>query len=134
MQTPRAKTFAWLAAMLVLLAAGASSGKHYFCHMMGRVVASCCCAGDDDGAPRVERRAELRAPDCCERIEPRSVTSPAVAEKAISVVSPLAVVPVLLAELPSPSLHAVTSAKIRGARAPPGAGPPLFLSHCALLI
>jgi hypothetical protein len=120
--------------MLVLLAAGESARTHYFCRMMGRVVASCCCAEDADGAWLVERRVVLRAPDCCERLEPRSVTSPAVPGKAAGITSPSAVAPVLLAELPAPSPHPATAMTLREARAPPAVGPPLFISHCALLI
>jgi hypothetical protein len=121
-----------LVALVVLLAAAASDRSHYFCKMMGRAVAECCCpssheAGQGEGAA-------ARAPDCCELMasskQPlaayQQATAPGLAAPPVAV---------LLASLEysEPSFRLVETPPTL-ARAPPGIGPPLFISHCALLI
>src|SRR5450432_486074 len=71
MRAVRARVFALLAALLMLLPSGASARTHYYCQMMGRVVASCCCdtgaVSQAPGAPQ-----QLQVEDCCQRISAAS--------------------------------------------------------------
>ena len=121
-----------LTALIVLLAAAASAPSHYFCKMTGRAVAECCCASEL--GPKAHRTARAEAPDCCElrsASHPPVVVSHNAAVPELPVASLAATLPVLV--YPEPTfrlLGAVPSA----ARAPPAIGPPLFISHCALLI
>ena len=122
-----------LALLAILVSGGAAAGTQYLCHMTGRVVATCCCASE--GPPHAARAAQqVRAADCCERI---AAAAPASASDSHDVSSSLPGAP-LAAILPpygyAPLAAQITGVGARSARAPPAAGPPLFVVHCALLI
>jgi hypothetical protein len=128
-----------LAALLVLLVAlplGAVHRVQYFCKMMGRVMDTCCCSKADavQSVHRPAARPEIKAADCCEKLESAARHgAPAVRDGALRVLSPgyatiSASVAVVAQAQPSlllaPSVHA---------RAPPALGPPIFLKNCSLL-
>lgn len=122
-----------LALLAVLVSGGAAAGTQYLCHMTGRVVATCCCA--TEGPPRAARASQQARPaDCCERI---AATASASAAGTHDVSSSLPGAP-LLAILPpygyAPLAAQIVGVGARSARAPPAAGLPLFVAHCALLI
>jgi len=119
-----------LVALLVLLATAASDRSSYFCKMMGRAVAHCCCSAERGASQSVG--ATARAPDCCERIAPSKL--PAAASQPTAVELSAAPVAVVLPafQCSEPSFRLVETPRTL-ARAPPIIGPPLFISHCALL-
>lgn len=121
-----------LAALMVLLVAAACERSLYFCKMMDRAVAECCCARAHDGHPN--EGANVRAPDCCELIAVSKqgvVASHEVAPAQLSRAALIATLPAF--EYPAPSFRLVERPPSL-ARAPPAIGPPLFISHCSLLI
>ena len=121
-----------LVALVVLLAAAASDRSHYFCKMMGRAVAECCCPGaheDERGA-----EAAARAPDCCELIAASKQPVAASHEATAAELSEAGLAVTLPAfEYPLPSFRLLQVPALL-ARPPPAIGPPLFISHCALLV
>jgi len=122
-----------LTALIVLLAAAASDRSPYFCKMMGRAVAECCC-GTEQHVQR-SRGARAQAPDCCQRFSPSQQPLATTSHSATPPDFPDAA---LVATLPAfegvePSFRIVPVPR-PAARAPPGVGPPLYISHCALLI
>ena len=121
-----------LTALIVLLAAAAPDRSQYFCKMMGRAVAECCCSTEQ--RLQHSRSATVQSPDCCERFSP-SQQAVASSHNATPPDFPAAA---LVATLPAfvdaePSFRVVPAPR-PPARASPGVGPPLFISHCALLI
>jgi hypothetical protein len=122
-----------LAALIVLLAAAASDHSQYFCKMMGRAVSECCCSAEQ--RLHHSRSATMQPSDCCERL--------AAGQERVAITSHNATAPdfpsaALATTLPTfaaaESDFRVVPALRPPARAPPGVGPPLFISHCALLI
>lgn len=121
-----------LVALVVLLAAVASDRSHYFCKMMGRAVAECCCPGAHDA--NQNDGATAQSPDCCELLA--ASKQPLAAHHQATAANPhAAALAVLLPafEYSEPSFRVIETPRTL-ARAPPAIGPPLFLSHCALLI
>jgi hypothetical protein len=117
---------------MVLLATAASARSRYFCKMMGEAVAECCCGAAERASESTGVTA--RAPDCCERIGAAKGTAVAVDQATTPNVLSAPLVATLPAfEYPAPEFR-LTSSAPSFARAPPGAGPPLFIAHCALLI
>jgi hypothetical protein len=128
----RARIFALLAAIALMLPSGAAARPHYFCKMMDEVLSHCCCSGarSERGS---ERRAEVRVPGCCEQlVMPARASGSSTADMTVDV--PLAG---LVAVLPPYELVGASRSVLRSierqARAPPGLGPPLFIAHCAFL-
>lgn len=123
----------FLAALIVLLAAAASDRSHYFCKMMGQAVAECCCGSEH--RPERSHGASVQAPDCCERLaasqQPLATTSHSVALPDVPVAALVATLPAFTP--PEPSFR-LLPARHSPARAPPVNRPPLFVSHCKLLI
>lgn len=121
-----------LVALVVLLAAAASDRSHYFCKMMGRAVAECCCPGAHDASQN--DGAAARAPDCCELL---AASKQSVAANHEATAPTLSATPVAVMlpgfEYSEPTFRLVETPRTL-ARAPPAIGPPLFISHCSLLI
>ena len=121
-----------IAALAILLPSGALARTHYFCHMAEKVMPSCCCA--EQPAPHdAEQPAQARTPDCCERlVSPERAGTRGVDDAALHV--PTAALAIVIEPYLAPRLE---SGRVglapRGGRGPPGAGPPLFIVHCALL-
>jgi hypothetical protein len=134
MRSLRARLQILLVALTVLLGVAASQRSHYFCKMMGRAVAECCCARGRAVPVRKNLGATARADDCCELIAGDGQPVLAVQQAA----PPQVVMAALVVALPgvaySPPSFTVVGHTPSLARAPPALGPPLFLSHCALLI
>jgi hypothetical protein len=132
----RARIFALLAAIALMLPSGAAARAAYFCRMMERVMPSCCCRGAHAAhAAREEaRQAKASSPDCCERFgtPSRAPASAAACDAALQVPSAA-----LLSLLPIDVVFAapalVGAERGSQARAPPRGEPPLFIVHCALL-
>lgn len=127
-----ARVLALLTALVAALPLGAFGESLLFCRPMNRVMSSCCCqhrpSAEEPKAPRFERGA------CCERIESGShgVVS-AVREGVLRFEASLAATLAPPFELETlPFVRAVTSSQAQ-ARAPPRAGPPLYIQHCSLL-
>ena len=121
-----------LVALVVLLGVAASDRSHYFCKMLGRAVEECCCPGAHDA--NQNDGATARAPDCCELM---AGSKQPVAAYHHATAPSLSATPVAVTlasfEYSEPSFRLVETPRTL-ARAPPAIGPPLFLSHCALLI
>ena len=129
----RARIVAVLAVIALMLPSGAVARAHYFCKMMERVTPACCCAGQHHTAAAASG-AKASAPSCCERLRsPTRASASAASAQAPDVpTAALAVVlPDFALELDS---AAVVNARNPQARAPPGVGPPLFVTYCAFLI
>lgn len=122
-----------LAAVIVLLAAAASDRAYYLCKMTGRAVAECCCAQPPPS--RASRsRVTARAADCCELLA-ASQRPVATSHQANLPDVPLAAVATAPAfAFPEPSSRLVPIRRSLPRTAPAAIGPPIFLSHCALLI
>jgi hypothetical protein len=130
---PFVRFLALLAALLVVLPAGALPAQ-YYCRWMGEVMTSCCCRGHDGEArAQGEQPDTLRGAACCELVDSSSDAAPGTRE-APAQVAAAAVVGRLPIELEVVVRGWLVSATPAQARAPPGVGPPLFLSHCSLLI
>jgi hypothetical protein len=133
MRPLRAQLIAALTAFTLLLPGSAFARTQFFCHMMNRVVATCCCdtgSKNDDGSSCAVR---VRASDCCERL---SAAARAPTLKTLGTensVPPAALTAAVLTPVQffPRLLGGVTLS--RQARAPPSAGPPLFLLHCSIL-
>jgi hypothetical protein len=133
MRSARLRFLISLAISVALLVLGAPVRAQYLCRMMGFVGTSCCCP---TAAKTRDTRREttIRAADCCERIAAVAPTTVAAPRDCVGSV-PAAL---LAATLPA-SVYAVSDVQRSlllpaSARAPPNAGPPLFIVHCALLI
>ncbi|HEY4104016.1 MAG TPA: hypothetical protein VGM44_08995 [Polyangiaceae bacterium] len=129
----RLQIIALLAVLAVLVSAGSALGAEYVCHMTGRVVSDCCCA-TESASPVAPASQQARPADCCERI-PVTARPSAIDTRDLSRVT---AGPSLLVVLPRYEYAALSAPLVgaapRSARAPPIAGPPLFVAHCALLI
>lgn len=122
----------FLTALIVLLAAVAFEPSHYFCTMTGRAVAHCCCASEQP--VKASRTVTAGAADCCELLKashPPLIVSHTATSADLPVTALLATLPALA--YPEPAFRVVAALPV-AARAPPNVGPPLFISHCALLI
>ena len=131
MRAVRARIFALLAALVMLLPSGASARTQYYCRMMGRIVASSAC--DEEEASKATSPAqELRVADCCQRLLSASRSASLGTLKAVHDVAPPASV-----AAPQPFVVALLgdsdSTRAESKQAPLAIGPPLFLVHCALL-
>jgi hypothetical protein len=128
----RARLLALFTAMLAVLAVSLPARVHYFCRMMDRVVDSCCC--ESSAAADGECRADLKVPDCCERLT-RGTLPAAEARRDLvpPLSSPALVPPEPALVLVAPEVELPNVARL-AQRALPKRGPPLFLRHCALLI
>jgi hypothetical protein len=132
MQYRGARTLAFFTALLCLLAVSVPARAQYFCRMMDRVVDSCCC--ESSAGLEGERRAELRAPDCCVRLTRGALPAAEVRRDAVPPLPAPALVtaaPLLIAAAP---VRQLPNLRRPGQRVRPTRGPPLFLQHCALLI
>jgi hypothetical protein len=131
MRAVRARIFALLAALVLLLPGGASGRSQYYCQMLGRVVASCCCemasASQAPGAAQ-----ELEAADCCQRISSSTRGASLSARDAFQGIA-AAVLPNALAVAFAPCPRGDTGTCTELTQAPLAIGPPLFVAHCALL-
>jgi hypothetical protein len=131
MRAVRARIFALLAALVLLLPGGASARTQYYCQMLGRVVASCCCetaaASQAPGAVQ-----ELQAADCCQRISSSTRSASLGARQALQGIA-AAVLPSELASALGPCPRGDTGTCTEVTQAPLAIGPPLFVAHCALL-
>jgi hypothetical protein len=132
MRAVRARIFALLAALVMLLPSGASAHAQSYCRMAGHVVGASSC--DRQAAPQAESPAQqLQAADCCQRLSSSSRSAslgtreglPGVAVAALFTTTPRPFGVGLQGE--SGSLCAEST------QAPLAIGPPLFLAHCAFL-
>lgn len=128
----RARVFALLAALILLLPGGASARAEYYCQMMGHVVTACCC--ETDAASKAPAPTqELQAADCCQRISSAARSASLGTHEALKVMAAAA----LAAIAPEPIGVAVAvdtgSSCAESTQAPLAIGPPLFVKHCALL-
>jgi len=128
----RARIFALLTAIAVMLPGGAASPAHYFCRMAERVQAACCCAGAQDphdSAPRTE----VQPQDCCEKLaQPSRATASSADQPALDVPSP-ALGTLLPVDAWVGTAGGSSHVALRQARSPPSLGPPLFITHCSFL-
>src|ERR1041385_2565452 len=60
---------ALLVGIAIVLPSVGFQRAHYFCRMMDRVMASPCCEAEQETAAG-EREQQLRATDCCVRVDP----------------------------------------------------------------
>lgn len=128
----RARIVAVLAVIALMLPSGAVARAHYFCKMMERVMPACCCAGEHTSEAAASAKAS--APSCCERLLAPNRASASAAASSLPDVPAAALASVLpdFTRQGDPAL--VVGVRRPQARAPPGVGPPLFVSYCALLI
>src|SRR5689334_25429936 len=129
MHAVRRRALAVLALLLVALTLGATGGSQYFCRPMGRVMDHCCCRAAkvaEAAAARVGG-AEIRAKDCCDRVDRAAGDAvPAVREAVPSLDSPVvATLGPVLGVVAEPAIR-MLGAKPVGARAPPRPGGPIF--------
>jgi hypothetical protein len=129
----KARLLALLAALLVVLPAGALPAT-YYCRWMGETMSSCCCRGHDDKAQaKGPSEDKLKRANCCELVKSSDSARPVTREAPIKVDAAAIVARIQVEVVVVPESRDVPSAPAQ-ARAHPGVGPPLFLSHCSLLI
>ena len=131
MRVVRARIFALLAALVMLLPSGASARTQYYCRMMGRVVASSACDHEAASKPAGPTQ-ELQLVDCCQRLSSSSRSASLGTLAAVQQVAPAASVPASAAFavglVPDSGSFCAQSTQ-----APLAIGPPLFIVHCAFL-
>ena len=131
MSALRARIFALLTAIAVLLPGGALAPTHYFCRMMERVQPACCCAGAREQKP--VRAAELRRQDCCEKLaQPSRARSSAADEAALDLPGPALAMRIPVYAWVGDAVRSSSKSE-RQARSPPSLGPPLYITHCSLM-
>ena len=133
MRVVRARIFALLAALVLLLPGGASARTLYYCQMMGRVVASCCCdSATASQAPSAAPQAQ--AADCCRRISTATRSASLGTREAFRGVAAVAL-PITIPAAFRLARQSVDtgSSCAESTQAPLAIGPPLFVAHCALL-
>src|SRR5688572_754649 len=120
----RARLLPILAVLLIALPLRAAGGVQYFCHGMGRLMDKCCCphVSTVQSVGRAGCGSEIKARDCCERLESGSGNvATALRERASSVVG---ATPALAGPVPSvvcvfePEARDVVAVPV-AARAPP---------------
>jgi hypothetical protein len=132
MRAVRARIFALLAALVLLLPGGASARTLHYCQMLGRVVASCCCeTASASQAPGAAQ--ELEAADCCQRISSSTRSASLGTREGFRGVTAAALPSASSVQFaPSPRRDTASSCT-EVTQAPLAIGPPLFVAHCALL-
>jgi hypothetical protein len=132
MHAVRARIFALLAALLMLLPSGAAARAEYQCRVTGRILAASACASGVV-SPAAAPTQRLQRADCCQRLLSSSRgTAPGTRQAPRGV--PAA--NLLTASAPpfTPgNLAAAGSVCAESTQAPLAIGPPLFIVHCALL-
>jgi hypothetical protein len=124
---------AWLAVVALLVSSGAAASTRYLCRMTGRVVATCCCA--TEGSSRATRAPQQARPaDCCEKIVTAARSGATGIRAQFDGISGPSWVATLPPYAYAPLTAQLVGVPVRSARAPPAAGPPLFIAHCAFLI
>lgn len=128
-----------LAALLLALPGAGRGAAYLFCHGMGRVVDKCCCpskAASNAALKHEACEATVRAPDCCERVQPASgAVAAASRENTAGIDGPVPALP------PTSPVVVLRSHRFERdvvpepieARAPPPRGPPLFIANCSFL-
>jgi hypothetical protein len=130
MRAVRARIFALLAALVMLLPSGASARTQYYCRMMGRVVASSAC--DSKASKAASPVRELQPADCCQRLSSSSRSASLGTLEAVHDVAPAA--SVAASQSFVVGLFGDSEGFCAESRqAVLAIGPPLFLVHCALL-
>lgn len=132
MRVVRARLFALVAALLLLLPGGAIARAQYYCPMMGLIVASCCDEADSV-AQGPSATPKLQVADCCQRLSSSSRSASVGTREALGglAVATLLTTVALPIGLEPPS--DARSACSESTQAPLAVGPPLFVMHCALL-
>lgn len=133
MRPLRAQLIAALTAFALLLPGSAFARAQFFCHMMNRVVATCCCETDSNEDDDAGCAVRVRASDCCERLSAAAQTPTVGAHATELSIPPAAVTAAVLTPVHFFPRLRNDVMLLRQARAPPIAGPPLFLLHCSLL-
>ena len=132
MRTVRARIFALLAALVMLLPGGASAHGRYYCRMMGRVVASCCC-GPDARAPTPKHAQEIQEADCCHRISSTTRSASLGTRQAVREIAAAALSPAVREPFDVQPGTDTGNSCAESTQAPLAIGPPLFVVHCAFL-
>ena len=131
MRAVRARIFALLAALVMLLPSGASARTQYYCRMMGQIVGSTSC--DHEAVSQVGPVQQIQEADCCQRLSSSSRTASLGTHEAVRSVAAAA----LLTTTPQPlgvGLQCDTDSFCgESTQAPLAIGPPLFIVHCAFL-
>lgn len=131
------RTLALVTAALLALPLTVLGQTQYFCRMMARIMLDRCCCQVSDASAAFEappRAPEIKAQDCCERVQGKHQKAAAsLSDGGSRVSSPaLATVESLDLSVEAPFVH-LTSIAPRQARAPPPQPLKLFLKHCSLL-
>ena len=130
MHAVRARIFALLAALVMLLPSGASARTQYYCKMMGRIVASSAC--DKGATPAARASQELQPVDCCQRLSASSRSASLGTLEAVHDVAPAASVAAAQPFVVGLGCGS-DSVCAESTQAPLAIGPPLFIAHCSLL-
>ena len=133
----RARIIAFLAALLMTLPAGAWARSRYFCRSMDRVMDACCCGSMrkiDLLSRSISSSAELRAGDCCERLDqPSAKAALGARDAAQQLPAPPALAVLTLTTPPVLPSGWLLPLERPHSRAPPPPTVPLYLRHCAFL-
>src|SRR5450432_2592208 len=132
MRAVRARIFALVAALVMLLPSGASAHTQYYCRMMGLIVGSVSC--ENEGASQAASPVQqAREADCCQRLSSAGRSASLGTREAVRSV----VAAALLSTTPQPLggglQRATGSFCAESTQAPLAIGPPLFIVHCAFL-
>ncbi len=127
----RARIFALLAAVIMLLPSGAPARSQYYCRMMGRIVASSAC--DEAASRAVGPAPELQLADCCQRLTSSSRNAALGTLDAPPGIAPPALVATAPQLFPVRFQGGAAVSFAEATQSPLAIGPPLFIAHCALL-
>jgi hypothetical protein len=132
MRVVRARIFALLAAVILLLPSGVSARSQYYCRMMGGIVASCCCGADARTQPQ-KHAQELESADCCQRLSPATKNASLGTRLATHGIAAAAALPAVRECFRTYQGEDTGTSCTESTQAPLAIGPPLFVVHCALL-
>lgn len=127
-----ARLIALVLAIAVVVPVASFGRVAWACSMLGRVVDSCCCPAPSL-APVASHQTRIKARDCCQmRVGQPDAAITASVEVALPVHAALPSARVAIVDVRALPARPVALPLVRS-RAPPGAGVPLFIRHCALL-
>jgi hypothetical protein len=132
MRAVRARLFALLAALVMLLPSGASARTQFYCRMMGHIVATSSCDNRSASEP-ASRAQEFQLADCCQRLSSSSRNAVLGTLDAVHHVAPAALVATVPQFFAAGPLSDSGSGRVEPTHSPLAIGPPLFIANCALL-
>ena len=137
MRVVRARIWALLAALVLLLPVASAARAQFYCQMMGRVVPSCCCTKTARAPDRIATPV-LQPADCCERLAPATCSAASAglergAADGLTQFAASALPTLFRTPLGMQAQRKSGQSCAESTQAPLAIGPPLFVEYCAFL-